>query len=373
MSHDVNDSDDARLTRALARVGEHEAARDAIFSALREAEAGADDPALFRETVRWPVVRALLTHVRSHRITLKSGLIFEIGLDSRIERALLLSAEAHPDHVWEPQTTKLLTMLAAGAAHVIVGGAYIGDHVLPIARELAATNPQGVVHAFEPMGETYRRLLRNLELNAITNVIAHRLGLWDASDITLNVEGLPALASSLTLEETREDSGENVRATSIDDYVRVHGLESVGLIMLDTEGGEEKALRGARGLLARPSPEAPHLVFEVHRNYVDWTGGLENTSIVTLLTSNGYTVFAIRDFHDNYPMTDKVIEIIPVDSVYLEGPPHGFNLMATKAPDAVERLGLRVVRNVSPKLLRDKDPALHHPLDGLPTIGRTSA
>ena len=80
----------------------------------------------------------------------------------------------------------------------------------------------------------------------------------------------------------------------------------------------------------------------------------------------GYTIFAIRDFHDNYPMAGKAVEIIPVDRVYLEGPPHGFNLLAIKDSNLVRRLGLRVVENVSPKLLVHKNPALHHPLDGLP-------
>jgi hypothetical protein len=80
----------------------------------------------------------------------------------------------------------------------------------------------------------------------------------------------------------------------------------------------------------------------------------------------GYRLFAIRDFHDNVRMSARPIEIIPVDSVYLEGPPHGFNLFATKDTTIVEHLDLRIVRGVSPKLLADRDPALHHPLDGLP-------
>jgi hypothetical protein len=73
----------------------------------------------------------------------------------------------------------------------------------------------------------------------------------------------------------------------------------VELIMLDTEGGEENALLGARETIARCSP---NIVFEIHRNFVDWSAGLQNTSVVTFLTSQGYDVFAIRDFHNNYPM-----------------------------------------------------------------------
>jgi hypothetical protein len=131
------------------------------------------------------------------------------------------------------------------------------------------------------------------------------------------------------------------------------------LIMLDTEGGEENALLGARETIARDSP---NIVFEIHRNFVDWSGGLEKTSIVSLLTSQGYDVFAIRDFHSNYPMANEPIEVIPIDRVYLEGPPHGFNTLATKDANLIERLGLRIVNDVSPKLLLDRDPALHLPL-----------
>ena len=126
-------------------------------------------------------------------LVLSSGLAFDIGTDSRIEKALLLSATDHPDHVWEPQTTKLLVQLAAGASNVVVGGAYIGDHVLPMARAMGGA---GTVHAFEPMTGAFERLVRNLEINGIHNVVANQLGLWDRDDVTLGLAGDLALASS---------------------------------------------------------------------------------------------------------------------------------------------------------------------------------
>lgn len=362
----------SQLNEALARAGRHDFLREQVFEALRQAEAQSDSNANFREEVRWPIMLALMSEVQTHRVVLKNGLVFEVGPDSRIEQALLLSPSARPDHVWEPQTTKLLVSLASDASHVIVGGAYIGDQVLPMARVMAAKTPSGTVHAFEPMENSFRRLLRNLEINDIHNVRPIRMGLWE-SNAVLRVEGAAALGSSVPqakgLEqegsEGVEDSAEIIESITIDSYVESQALDSVGLVMLDTEGGEEPALRGARKLLGLPNTDAPHLIFEVHRSYVDWTAGLENTSIVQLLTANGYSVFAIRDFHDNYSMAGKAVEIIPANRVYLEGPPHGFNMLATKDPNLVERLGLRVVENVSPKLLVDKDPALHHPSEGL--------
>jgi FkbM family methyltransferase len=340
------------LAPALAAAGRDVHLRNAIFDALRRAEIEADDPEVFREQVRWPLILALLSEASTHRVVLQNGLVFDISPDSRIEKALLLNSEAHPDHIWEPQTTRLLTLLAAGAKNVIVGGAYIGDHVAFIARAIAGT---GTVHAFEPSPHSFDRLLHHLKINNLDNVVAHRSGLWDRSDLALELAGDLALASSVPAT----DPTRAFNSVSIDDYVCSQNLAPVELIMLDTEGGEENALLGAEKTIAR---DAPHIVFEIHRNFVDWTSGLKNTSIVSMLTSQGYDVFAVRDFHNNHPMAGQPIEIIPVEHVYLEGPPHGFNSLATKDRNLVARLDLRVVKDVSPKLLLGRDPALHLPL-----------
>jgi FkbM family methyltransferase len=345
---------DFLLAHALATLGKDERLRTLIFAALREAELEAENAAAFREQVRWPVILALLTDVESHRIVLENGVMFDVRPDSRIEKALLLSSVAHPDHVWEPQTTRLLTTLAADATNVIVGGAYIGDQVVLIAHAMAA----GKAHAFEPMKHAFERLLHHLQINDLNNVVAHRSGLWSSSNTSLQLEGHLALASSIAIYEKQSAPAETTDSISIDDYVRSQNLSRVELIMLDTEGGEENALLGAQQTIAR---DQPNIVFEVHRNFVDWTNGLEKTSVVRFLTSRGYYLFAIRDFHNNYPMAGYPIEIVPVATVYLEGPPHGFNVLALRDLELVERLDLKIVENVSPKLLLEKDPALHFP------------
>lgn len=355
---DIEEVEPERVTAALARAGEDPALRSEVFESLRAAQFRAADPREFRESVRWPLIAALLRNAGVHQVRLSSNVVFEVSPESRIERALLLSAEAQPDHVWEPQTTKLLCKLSEHAKNVIIGGAYIGDHALLIAATLMACGGDGIVHAFEPMEGSYKQLLRNIEINALRNVRPQRLGLWGDSGGFLCVDGPAALASSHVV--AAEGGAETVRSISIDDYVAAEEIETVELIMLDTEGGEEEALRGAQNLLSRP--DAPNVVFEIHRSFVDWSEGLPKTSVVRRLTDLGYEVFAIRDFHDNYSMAGKPIEIVPAGSVYLEGPPHGFNMLATRDRGLAARLGLRIVENVSPKLLLEKDPRLHHPL-----------
>lgn len=295
-------------------------------------------------------------------MTLASGV--KLGIDpraSRIERALLLATEETTDHVWEPQTTRLLALLAADRSHVIVGGAYIGDQVVPLAHELRRRASACVVHAFEPMSWAFEALVRNVKRNALENVRCNRVGLWDERVTGLGLEGKPALASITAEAGTRTQT---VDVTTIDAYCADHGIEDVGVVMLDLEGSEEAALRGSADLLGRGPADAPAVLFEVHREYVDWSDGLERTSIVGGLLDLGYTVLAVRDVHGNLPMADKPIELVPVDDLYLGGPPHGFNVLATKDRACVERLGLRIVPGVSPKLLPGGDPALHHPVGG---------
>jgi FkbM family methyltransferase len=345
------------LADALAAAGRDDTLRSEVLEGLREGERASHEPMEFRELVRWPLVLALLRDVGAHPVVLDGGLVIEVSPSSRIEKALLLSHSQRPDHVWEPQTTKLLLALGEGVSNVIVGGAYIGDQVLPLARHLGEA---GTVHAFEPMSDAFRRLVRNVEINELKNVVTQRKALWGTTGRRIGLEGSLALASSRELTSETEDL-EWAESITIDDYSASHDLASVGLIMLDTEGGELCALEGARDLLGRPSGQAPNVVFEINRNFVDWSGGLEQTPIAQMLIRSGFVLYAIRDFHDNVSMEGYPIEVVPIESVYLEGPPHGFNMMATKDGGLISRLGIEIVDGVSPKLLAGGDPVLHGP------------
>lgn len=355
---DVPDLSADQIAEALSMAGRSDELRAAVFEALRREQARANEPARFKNEVRWPIVSGLLAGTKEHGVRLANGLVLAVSADSRIERALLLSDDASPDHVWEPQTTRLLVALGRIANDVVVGGAYIGDQALLIAKAMLDDGRDGVVHAFEPMSVPCGKLRRNIEANGLANVIPHELALWSSSRRRVRVDGPLALASAQLVDDASADTIETI---TIDDYAAGRRLPSIGLIMLDVEGGEEEALQGAAGVLGGPQP--PDVVFEIHRSFVDWSAGLPQTSIVRRLLDLGYEVFAIRDFHDNRSMAGQPIELVPADSVYLEGPPHGFNMLATRRFSEIgRRLDLRVVRGVSPKLLLEKDPRLHHPL-----------
>ena len=183
------------------------------------------------------------------------------------------------------------------------------------------------------------------------------MGLWSESSVRLKLDGFDSFANAIKADADEE----GFETMSIDDYQDQFNL-AVGLIQLDIEGAELGTLRGGAKTIARFKP---HIVFEVHKDYVDWSHGLENTEICRLLLDAGYSVFAIRDFNSHFEMNDKPVELIPINKVYLEGPPHGFNMVAVQDVAIFSSPRFKIVENVSPKLLLHKDPALHHPTDGL--------
>lgn len=358
---------EGELTAALARIGEDDDLREEFLLACLAAEEriafsiGESEVGSVRDIVTAPIVDALHANRGVLRKGLSTGEIFEFPYRSKIAREFVLSVPRIPDHVWEPQTTKALVAFARDASEVIIGGAYFGDQAILVAKAVA--QGEGRVHAFEPNPEEAATLRRNAELNDARRLVVREVGLWGIEDVRLQLVGEDSHAFPEVVAADDSDQAGTFPATTIDRYVRDEGVSHVNLIMLDIEGGELQALMGAAGELRRPAPEAPIIVFEIHGGYVDWSDGLLATPVVDLLVRAGYTLFAIRDYQGNVDMTGEVIELVPVDDVYLNGPPHGFNLLAVKDVGALDRLGeWRLCPGVSPKLLAHKDPSLHAPL-----------
>lgn len=311
-----------------------------------------------REEITGPLVDALFDDDQVVRKELADGTQLDFLYRSKIARDFVMSEPVRPDHAWEPQTTRLLLKLAAvNSKNVVVGGAYFGDQAILVSK--VASKVGGTVHAFEPNNDQRGMLMHNANLNGITNIRPNSEGLWDDASTSLALVGYDSFAHP---ESVAADADDSFKTVTIDGYLASLGETSLGLIMLDIEGAELRALKGAAKALAQPIGEAPNIVFEVHRSYVDWSNGLEHTDIVRYLAGFGYQVFAVRDYNSNYDLSGKPIEIIPCDSVFLEGPDHGFNMVAVKNINLLSGNDFRICRGVSPKYLRHKDPALHQPL-----------
>ena len=143
---------------------------------------------------------------------------------------------------------------------------------------------------------------------------------------------------------------------------RFKKLKKVDVVMLDIEGGEYEALRGATETLSAPAGQAPALICEIHAAYTDWSRGLRHTGLCALMIEKGYEVFAIRDYQGNEAMGGKKVELVEIDGAVISGPPHGFNLLAVKSRAQLDTAVFSIVKGVSPKLLHHRDQKIHGPL-----------
>ena len=347
-----------RPTASLAKIGTDPKLRAAQLDMLRQVEKAMARPDFdVREEVTGPIVDALHEGVGTLKKRLRGGIDFHFHYRSKIARDFVMSPEPEPDHVWEPQTTKLLVLLGRDKKHVIVGGAYSGDQAILLAHAMKAQG--GVCHCFEPNRDQMAMLKRNAEANRLTNVAFNQIGLWDSDNFRLVLVGDDSFAHPEAAGD--KDDPDAFETITINSYGAREGLKQIGLIMLDIEGAELAALKGADRYLKAPAGEAPHVIFEVHRHYVDWSNGLANTDIARYLSGLGYSLFAVRDYQSNVPMADAPVELIRPQDTYLEGPPHGFNMLAVKDESVLQGPEFRFRKNVSPKLLFHRDPKLHQP------------
>jgi FkbM family methyltransferase len=349
-----------KAAQSLAKMGEDPSFREGMKELIRSYEKNhAQKDFSVRDDITAAVIDALHCGLGELSIDLENGLKFSYLYRSKIAREISMVPEKQISHVWEPQTTKLISLiLQLGPGNVIIGGAYSGDHGLIAANELKDSSFE--VLAFEPNLDQAAMFQKNCAQNKISNVRIRNMGLWDASNVHLELVGFDSFAH---VQECSPDKIGSFETTTIDDSLKREKISpnEFSLIVLDIEGSEKRALEGATSLLG--SSSAPDVIFEIHRSYVDWSKGIENTDIANLLSKFGYKLFAVRDYNSNVNMKNRPIELIPLSKTYLEGPPHGFNVYATKNENVLSSSNVRFCENVSPKLLAHKDQNLHGPLN----------
>lgn len=302
-----------------------------------------------RDTITGPLADELFSGEKFTK-ELDNGLKMTFVYNSKIAREFLLSQPAIPNHVWEPQTTKLLLHFSGNAENVIIAGAYFGDQAIPVANNIRKSG--GICHTFEPNKNNSDLIIENAKLNGLTNVLINNLALWNKSDEKLIFEGEDALASTV---EAKTADANVLHTITIDDYCSRQKTGKVDLLMIDVEGSEIKVLQGAVEMLKKNKPV---VVFETHSLYDDWSNGLENSHSALLLKDLGYEVFAVREFHQNIDTASMPIELLPLERTFCETPPHhGFNMLAVPLKEMIQNDLFKIVYDLSPKLILTKtDP-----------------
>jgi FkbM family methyltransferase len=160
----------------------------------------------------------------------------------------------------EPETCTVFYDLAKRARTTLDIGAHVGFYAILASH----ANRSGRVLAFEPLPTAHERLLRNVSLNAVTNISCFRLaaGSQDTTTEFFHVESSDAIPSSSSLSRIFMETelpqykicSQSVEVIRIDEFVREHGLRDIDLVKIDTESTEDDVLEGMQETLRRDRP-----------------------------------------------------------------------------------------------------------------------
>jgi FkbM family methyltransferase len=184
---------------------------------------------------------------------------------------------------YEPEITPLFFRLAARARATLDVGAHVGFYSLLAAH----ANPAGRVYAFEPMPATYGRLLKNVTLNELDNVVAVEAAVGAEAGSAEFYHGSTEIPCSCGLAPDIFEAGSvvnsfSVKVVSLDEVAEREGL-SVDLVKVDTETTEMDVLHGMARTLGRDRPD---VFCEV------WAG--PGPEMREFLSALGYRCYALR-------------------------------------------------------------------------------
>ncbi len=153
------------------------------------------------------------------------------------------------------------------------------------------------VHAFEAQRRTFYQLCGNIFINEKSNITPHHEAVTTVTEAnqiaTLHVVSEDGGGSTIRVPQGNQAvlSHEQVKTVTIDSY----NFNRVGLIKLDIEGNELKALNGARHTIERNN--FPPIIFEANND--KWFEK-EKQDLFAHLVNLGYQIAEIRPFDNMY-------------------------------------------------------------------------
>lgn len=162
-------------------------------------------------------------------------------------------------------------------------GANCGQSTLHLAR---AVGRDGHVVAFEPVASNFSRLVRNIELNALTQVTPVCAAASDSDsegrfEFNTNKSTQGRLLS-LGQDDTRSDDFQTIKVQQLRlDSCSVRGWPPPSFLKVDVEGGAQAVLMGARDILKSCRPTV----------YIELHSSDEQSAVRDLLRDQGYRAY----------------------------------------------------------------------------------
>jgi FkbM family methyltransferase len=115
-----------------------------------------------------------------------------------------------------------------------------------------ALEQQCTIHCFEPVEATYKRLVRNIDLNDASKAItSHCLGLSDRSGVGGLVQ---QIGNSGAARICAPGHGQEISLATLDEFCDAQRIASLDLIKMDVQGFEPRVLRGGEHSIRKYRP-----------------------------------------------------------------------------------------------------------------------
>ncbi len=167
---------------------------------------------------------------------------------------------------WERKTFRFLDRCLRADSVYLDVGAWIGPTVL-----FAATRCK-TVYCVEPDPVAYQRLLANLQLNRIDNVLPFHgaLAIANGSVQIANAEGFGNSETRVTAGSSDEGEGGHatVLAITLSDLLRWWGIERIDVLKMDIEGAEFALIPSLIDLLSTGNTGKPHIHLSLHAPFL---------------------------------------------------------------------------------------------------------
>ncbi|MBM3333656.1 FkbM family methyltransferase [Candidatus Sumerlaeota bacterium] len=196
------------------------------------------------------------------------------------------------DDVFEPIESRFVCGFLRPGMIVFDIGANSGYYTLLACKRVG---PTGSVHSFELSSRMVAELRFNVQLNGFSNVhinpkaVGDKPGVARLSRYAAGKEAYGSLGQSEWPGE-RIIGYDEVKVTTVDEYVRNARVEHVDLVKMDVEGGELLVLKGGTALFSRS--DAPAVLFEFGPAMTAGFG-YEADEILQLLRRFGYVINCI--------------------------------------------------------------------------------
>ena len=237
----------------------------------------------------------------------------------------------------EPETPYLADLLSGSPVCLHVG-ASDGRH----SYVMTQVAPDAKIYAFEPSSFVFQVLKTCLAWHGISKqVTAVHAAVSDMPGELLLVtpkktSGRMGRAYAFVAETPPEgkirpdlqDMGSEIQPTpvvTLDDYCSRHGIGRVDFIRMDIEGAEQKALKGAEGVIDR---DKPHVLLEIHPAMLEARFGGDAEAVVEMFRSRGYRMFALNG--DRLEERTTVVPNLPWKDYFFVHPSR-----APRLPDGV--------------------------------------